>query len=356
MDSSKIFMVLTNGFDPDVRVFKEAKFLVNLGYNVEILCWDRKGDYIDRAEENIEGIYLKRFHIPSVLGSGIKQLLPFFKYIMAIRKYLKKQEFEYLYCHDFDGMFAGYSATLFRKIKYIFDMHETYSAKLKLLVKYFIKKSKKTVYVNDDQLKFLGLDKNEKLIHLPNYPEEINYLPVEKEKSEALKINYIGYLRDYEALKTLMDVAKEKSDLEVGLYGIGVSYQKLKEENTLRNVKIYGKFDGINEISEIYRKTDILYCVYNPQIENWRTAYPVKLYEALITKTPVIVCKDTRAGEFVEENNIGQTVEYGNRDSLNEAIEKIKEHYDTYVKNLGKIRDTYKWEGIVKNLEKIFID
>ena len=50
-ENKKIYMILTNGFNPDFRVLKEAVVLHNAGYDVEVICWDRKGEYIDRQEE-----------------------------------------------------------------------------------------------------------------------------------------------------------------------------------------------------------------------------------------------------------------------------------------------------------------
>lgn len=44
-------MILTNGFDPDPRVYKEAKSLIKLGHKVTILCWDRSGEYINKPTE-----------------------------------------------------------------------------------------------------------------------------------------------------------------------------------------------------------------------------------------------------------------------------------------------------------------
>ena len=100
-------MILTNGFDPDVRVYKEAKYLVEKGFNVTILCWDRRCEYLNKEEESIDGIKIKRFFIPSVPGTGIKQLLPYFKFIKEVRKHLKDKEYTYLHCHDFDGFIVG---------------------------------------------------------------------------------------------------------------------------------------------------------------------------------------------------------------------------------------------------------
>lgn len=54
-------MLLTNGFDPDPRVYKEAKSLTKLGHKITILCWDRDGTYVDKPEENLNGIKIVRF-------------------------------------------------------------------------------------------------------------------------------------------------------------------------------------------------------------------------------------------------------------------------------------------------------
>lgn len=350
----KIFMILTNGFDPDVRVFKEAKFLISLDYDVEILCWDRKCDYIEKPKTNIDGVNITRFCIKSLPASGMKQLNPYLKYIKSIKKYLKDKEYKYLYCHDFDGMLAGRLATLGKRKTYIFDMHEIYSSRYKFLVKRFVKKAKNVVYVNNEQLKYLGISENNKFIYLPNYPEESTFLPIEKDKKDNFRINYIGFLRDYDSLKTLMEIAKDNSNINVGIYGTGEFYDKLKEENKYSNVSLYGKFDGLKDGAKIYNNTDILYCEYNPNIYNWKIAYPIKFYEGIVTKTPIIVSKNTKVAEFVEKYKIGEIAEYSNLESLNIAVKRIIDNYSEYVKNIEKIRDDYKWEKIVRNLEKVF--
>ena len=89
-------MILTNRFDPDVRVFKEAKYLVAKGFDVEILCWDRENEYRDRKTEDVEGITIRRFFPYAKYGTGYKQLVSFFRYIKECREYLKDEEYEYL--------------------------------------------------------------------------------------------------------------------------------------------------------------------------------------------------------------------------------------------------------------------
>ena len=358
----QVYMILTNGFDPDVRVYKEAKYLVNNGFKVTILCWDRKCEYMEKTEEIIDGINVKRFHILSEPGTGMKQLSSYLKFIIQVRKYLNEKEYEYLHCHDFDGVVVGFLLKNRKHKKIIFDMHEIYSdfaygklAIFKIIFKYIVLKCNYIIYVNDAQKENLSENIKKKIVYIPNYPENHYYQPIEKKIDDKLKINYIGAVRDFKSLSCLAEIDKDDGKIQVGIYGDGVSYQKLYEKyNTRENVKIYGKYNGIQECGEIYRNTNILYCSYDSLNVNWKNAFPVKLYEAVITKTPVIVTKNTVAANFVVENCIGEVIDYNDVTSLEDAVKKIQENYDEYIENLSKISSLYCWDSIITNINKIY--
>lgn len=360
-NSEKIFMILTNGFDPDVRVYKEAKYLKNKGFDIEIVCWDRKGDYLGKLEDEVENIKIKRFYIPSKPGTGMKQIIPFIKFIKSVRKYLKDKNYSYLHCHDFDGMTAGLFTKRRKDKMIIFDMHEIYKnysyAKNRVfdfIFNKYLRKSQYIIYVNDEQIKGMASILKEKTVFLPNYPEEKIYIPIKKSFRNKTRVNYVGSLRDYESLDTLSQIGLDNEQIQVGLYGMGICFDKLNEKYKNTNIKIYGKYNGISESGEIYRNTDILYCSYNPEIKNWKTAYPVKLFESIITLTPIIVSEDTEVSNFVKVNEIGESIQYGDKTSIINAINKIKTHYEEYVENIKKIANDYKWEKIVRNLDRIY--
>ena len=44
----KIKMILGNSFKSDIRVLKEARTLVQNGYEVEVLAWDRENELLNR--------------------------------------------------------------------------------------------------------------------------------------------------------------------------------------------------------------------------------------------------------------------------------------------------------------------
>ena len=208
------------------------------------------------------------------------------------------------------------------------------------------------IYVNTIQVE--NIEQKQKLVYLPNYPIKELYQPINKNNYDKIRVNYIGALRDYKSLICLSKIADNNEKYKIGLYGDGVCYEQLKMELRKSNVYLSGKYNGIKDSGEIYRNTDILYCSYNPDEKNWNSSYPVKLFEAIVTNTPIIVTKNTIAGKFVKKNEIGEEIIYNDKESLLKAIEKISENYNVYVEKIKDISDNYKWEYIVENLKKIY--
>ncbi|MBB6216374.1 glycosyltransferase involved in cell wall biosynthesis [Anaerosolibacter carboniphilus] len=361
----KVIMIVTNRYDPDVRVHKEAKYLVSRGFEVEILCWDRENEYINKAIEEMDGIKIRRFFPYAKYGTGIKQIKAYIKFILEIKKYLSKVEYSYLHCHDLDGVIAGYIGKS-KKSKLIFDMHEFYEGLnsnnknrrlIKWIVSVFQNKSKWIIYVNEVQTTRTSKKNHEKLIYLPNYPELSNYDMKYKAPDDKLRISYIGSVRQYNELKNLIDACKDMDDVLVAIHGMGVAYEKLKQIiGNYSNAILTGVFD-FTQSSDLYCATDILYAVYPMDNIQNKLSYPVKFYEAIITKTPVIVSKGSVLEGFIAEHDIGFVVDGGNEEEIKDLVSYINNNKQILlekVENLEKIQFNYSWEEVVKNLDVLY--
>lgn len=358
-------MILTNRFDPDVRVYKEAKYLITKGFDVEILCWDRENEYKDRVTEYIDGIKIKRFFPYSEYGTGLKQIHPYIKFIQECKNYLNGKEYDYIHCHDLDGIIAGYLARK-NKSSFIFDMHEFYEVngknqKLRYIVRgivnFFQNRSSNIIYVNEVQTNVMSDINKKKLILLPNYPDRANYEGCEKSTANILRISYIGAVRQYNELKNLMDACNGIDNIKIAIHGVGVAYKRLKDiENNYDNVNVTGKYD-YTESAALYGNTDVLYALYPLDNLQNKTAYPIKLFEAIITKTPIIVNEGTALEEYVIKNGIGFAVDGSNIQDIRKLIKYIngnRHSLDEKIKNLEKIQYNYSWEEVVNNLDKIY--
>ena len=373
----KIIMLLDNCFDPDIRVYKEAKYLVENGKAVEIVCLDKKNKYIDKPEEIIDGILVKRFFVRTEkttkfiennrIGKAFKPIVYIhwlLKFMRNVRKYLKTQDYTTIHCHDIT---MALCATHYIKHKdIVFDMHEYYERYTKSflnkimhkLVTYVQNKSKWIIHVNEFQIRNISIKNKNKLIELPNYPETEFFKNVNKTLCDKLRVSYIGVVRDYMSLNRLLECDfKEKIDVKI--YGGGSAYNMLlnKAKKINKEFILKGQYNGIEESNIIYSNTDVLYAVYDRENKNWKTAMPIKAFEAIITLTPIIATNGTSLGDFVEKNDIGYTI---NNNSNDEVFNLINEIYNNRnilnekIENMKKIQYKYTWNNCVKNLNKIY--
>lgn len=363
----RIIMIVTNRYDPDVRVHKEAIYLKSRGYEVEILCWDRENEYKKQASEVIDGIKITRFFPYSKYGSGVKQIFGFIKFIKEINRYLDNVEYNYLHCHDLDGVITGIFANKVNAVL-IFDMHEFYEAlnsnkKYRLIIKnivsIFQNKSDWIIYVNEVQVNKIKKRNRGKLIFLPNYPDLNNYNLDYKLPDEKIRISYIGAVRQYNELKTLMDACNNLDDVQVLIHGMGVAYEKLQKiSRNYSNVTFTGVFD-FKQSSYLYSTADILYVVYPMDNLQNKLSYPVKFYEAILTNTPVIVSKGSVLEKFLCDYDIGFVVDGNDKESIRKVVNEIIIDRDIIGKkksNMKEIQFNYTWDSVVKNLNNIYSD
>ncbi len=247
-----VVMLLDNAFEPDIRVYKEATFLIKKGYNIEIVCLDKKNRHIDKPIEIYDGIKIKRIFCRTEKTTKlidnnyiirkmktIIYLWWLIKFIIKTKKYLEYKEFEILHCHDLIMAFIG--VTFFKNKKVVFDMHEYYGDNnhkiknliTKKIVQYTQNNSKWIIYVNEFQKEKCKEKNKNKLIEIPNYPEEKNFKNIIKTKNNKIRISYIGKVRDFKALRKLVDCSNLDDRLDIAIYGNGSEYNKIL--NYLRN-------------------------------------------------------------------------------------------------------------------------
>lgn len=360
-----IKMVLTNAFDPDIRVLKEAKFLTENNNDVEILCWDRESDYKDRPEEIIDGIKIKRYFFDAKYGSGLKQLKSMLAFRKEVKNYIKKTKPDIIYSHDLDGVVIA-GATKKKTNKLVFDMHEyylnrhgfLYNKAIKFLYNRMQKKSDYIVYVNDYQKQSVKKKNQSKLVYVPNFPIAEQFSS-EKTESNNLRLSYNGMVRDYECYVMLMNVVENLENVEFNVHGIGLTHDRLLEKSKeFTKSTVHGWYDGSKENKKLYGESDLIFCVYDDDTTstNGFSCYSIKFYEAIASCTPLIVSKGTVMGDFVTKYDIGYTVNSKNYDELFSLVKFISENpLDLKVKtdNIKKISSDYVWDKVVKNLGRI---
>lgn len=383
---NKIRLIILNPYDSlevyEHRPMQEAKYFYDQGKDVEVLALQRKVIGKGTVENTIEGIPVKHFLCKSSRmnlllneNKAVQVFRPiiyanwFLKFVVWLRKQLREEgekENICLIAHNLEMAFAACLINRMHRFSVVFVMRELYEGQTTNKLKgYFLRKISRWVQNRSDTLvqvvpaqRSMTQEKNrKKILYIPNYPEVANYLNVIHTQSDKLRINYIGSVRDAKSLKMLMEAAKGLEEIEIGIHGMGQAYEELKVlEKQFENVKITGYYDYQTMTEELFSNTDILFCAYNIEIPNWKIAYPIKLYEAIESGIPVLICRGMAPEKLVQENDCGYIFDYNVNALRNTliAIQTDKSTYERKRKNMERIKGRYTWDKVVREYNKVF--
>ena len=359
-----VLMLLTNAFDPDPRVHQEASSLVQNGYNVTILCWDR--DYKKSAYEMIDGIKIERIYVRSSHGRGSTQV--FFLFLFWLKAYIRacSKDFHIVHSHDFDTLPLGYALSKQRSAKLIYDSHESYVDMLGnlpswlrrtiyRLENFFLKRTDLLITVGELLREALAKRGAKNTCVVGNwkdpdkfkFPEEI--LEEEKRRLHILNgqlvISFIANLGLERQLPQLIEAVKETPDTFLIVGGDGPC-RNIAEDAAQRHSNI-GYLGYVNPLRvPLYTAmSDIIFYGFDPHNPNAKYSAPNKLFEALAAGKTIMTCDFGEIGKIVKERGCGIILKGYSKDEIKRALNFIKangiEAYQSKAREAGFI---YHWK------------
>lgn len=366
----------------DVRPQKECEYLIDQGHDVEVIILYRDEDSTP-LNIKINGVNCTFFNcrgkITNWLASGLLKkrnniLYPiwFLIFVYNLRAYLNDNFADYLHTQNLYGTIAGIMVKT-KNQPVIFDMREFYGMQgdrgIVAIIKrklsgLLCKKVYKVLYVHPMQKQEAPIGTQHKFLHLPNYPDTNYIYPLKKERNDGdpLFISYIGGIRERQKdyFEILARACAEAGGVKLSLHGGGNGYQKIKylQEKYPDTVKVTGKYDGIKETARLFSEGDLLYCCYDISVVNWQRGEAIKMFEAIATKTPLVVSRGSYMESFVIKNDIGYSLDGGNYNEVLSFIKYIKNHREELeikAENTDKIRGQYTWDNVVKVLDEAYL-
>ena len=124
-----------------------------------------------------------------------------------------------------------------------------------------------------------------------------------------IRLFYVGGLSSHYQLHTLFEVVCKEPRIELTICTREPEWLAVKHQYPKpgKNIRIVHLSDAAME-SEL-KSSDIAVLYVKPQ-EYWEFASPVKLYEYLGHRKPILASKGTLAGSFVQKNGLGWTLPY----------------------------------------------
>ena len=144
----------------------------------------------------------------------------------------------------------------------------------------------------------------------------------------------------------------------------------MNEDGTMARIddlkKVSEKMGNVSYIGSIHPdnvplqtiESDAVLMALDPKNDNNRMSAPNKLFEAMSAGVPIITCKELLMGQFVENEEIGLTFEWGKWDRLKAAIMKLvydKELHTKMGKRGRKLAEkTHNWDKCEERIESLY--
>lgn len=372
----RVVLVRSNQVNPDPPVEKIAGVLVESGYKVVVLGWDRENNYYLK-EETLGGrddVRVIRFGIKSQFGGGIKktskQLLLFQKRVYNWLKY-NKNNYDIIHSFDFDtGFISTYISKKFKKklvyhiLDYYVESHGLKYTKIGYIVEklehYVINHADATIICTEKRKAQIAGSKPKQLVVIHNSPMMMseNIVPLKIQGNDKrCKIVYVGILAGTRFIEEIMELVKEDERLEFHIGGFGNLENKIiKQAKRCERIYFYGRLPYEKTLA-LENACDIMMAIYDPMVPNHQYAAPNKFYESLMLGKPIIMAKNTGFDEIIESNGIGISISYtleGLKKGINDIILQRDNWDEMHKKSILLYKENYSWDKMKKRILKLY--
>lgn len=355
MENKGVRTVFLLGGLPKPRIEKRINIALKHS-SVSLICWDKSGEGKTIPDERYDK-YI--YPIKSSLDFATR-IKPYFEYKKKAIQKLNEIQPDILHTPGLHMAMIGYEYYKHAKKKphIIYEVPDLLrmvvepqnSLIKKIAQKYFRYMEKKCCKVADAlvitsekyyDVHFSKFVDRSKVFYFPNVPDLTAFESYEKTKHENFTVGFIGVIRYKRELINLIQAADE---LGIRLLIAGDEIDGDEVENALKGkgfVERIGRFNFSESAAQLYEKCDVIYSVYNADLQNCRIALPNKLYESIYCELPIIVAKDTYLSDLVEEMGVGVSVDHTSLDDLISALKELMlyENYSKYVKNCRLHKD-----------------
>ncbi|MEX0770712.1 MAG: glycosyltransferase family 4 protein [Balneolaceae bacterium] len=403
MPGKKIGMVLNSFYPSDIRVKKEARTLLDAGYQVFLLCYRRKGQ---KEYEILEGIHIQRVYIgESKWMEGIWDVVNscFFYHPVigrALKKFIGRYGLHILHVHDLPLAGTAIRMAGRHNVRLVLDFHENYPEAMKVWFNWrknpvirlknrlffnyrrWFEFEKRAVTAADRVIAVVD-EMKQRLIRDHQLPEsDITVLPNSESKDFITKrvdedvygeladkyiLLYAGYIGPHRGVDTVIQAMGHLRPYLDEIYFVVVGTASRDVMNELREMACELGVDS-NVVFKGYQPFDRFYSYMSqasvnviPHKKNGHTDHtiPHKIYQAMMTGKPVLASSCDPLERTVREHQSGEVFESENASDCAQKILRLYRDRN-YAARLGRngktatVEGTLNWESDARALLELY--
>jgi len=292
--------------------YRYEDIMIKYGVDFDLIVWNRAN-----IEENTLATVISFDVKDESNNNDKKKVIKFIKFALFVRKIVNINKYKKII---FLSSYAGNAILLSHyikakyKYKYWFDVRDyTYEwfTPYYWLLKQTINNSFKTCLSSDGFKSFLP-DHDYLTVHNIDKTNIDKAIALREniEKSDTIRISFIGNVRYYDENIMLLNAFKNDKRFILQYYGAGS--EQLSDYcnyNNIANVKFVGRFSP-ELTAKFYAETDIINNVYGNVGIEVRTALSNKLYFSASLRIPIIVSPGTYMADITNKYGFGFAVDF----------------------------------------------
>ncbi len=379
---TEVVMLLTNPFRPDPRVSREAHALVEQGYHVTIICWDRQVE-LPRHEshDGRDGVEIIRVQdVQSGYSFGWQQLFYLPRFWHKATQLALELSPDAVHCHDLDTLYAGWRIKKCLRCPLVYDAHEHYPALMSLylpapFVMALAQWERWLMHYVDITITASTVLRDEFLsrgqplvVTLGNYQDVASYAAVTDAEAHALRaelgvlpddllIAYIGGFSRNRMLLPLIEAAALLPHAQFHLWGDGPQRTAIEQAVAHHpNVYYHGWASAAN-LPYYFKAADLIY--YCLRLDYPGAVYnaPNTLTQAMAAGRPIIANDVGDLGRIVRATHCGLLIGEATPHAIAGAIERLQDPLARArmgANGLRATRDTYNTAVVQRQLVDVY--
>ena len=338
--------VILIGFMPNPRIYKRIAVEKEL-FELHLICWDKGRNMLLQPEGKEYQVHILKYKAGN---DPVKRMLPYMKFFRNAKRMLKEIAPKLIHVQGLDMLKIAvtYKKSAPYPVRIIYEVADIHrliasnprSIGRKVIKQYLLFEDRRCcrdidllVVTSPKHVDtyFGNFIERDRILCMPNVPVLSAFAGYHKKPlCNPLVIGYIGSVRYKKQMHNLLDAAKE-CGLKVMIAGFEIEPAEIEARcKNIEEVEWIGRFDFDTQIADLYSKCNLIYSVYDADIENVRIALPNKLYESIYCRIPIIVAKNTYLAQVVEEWGVGVAVDHREPEELTAVLHKFADQPDYY--------------------------